>query len=320
MTAQPFARSELPILVAGATGAIGREVVRALLERGAPVRVFVRSPGKVAALPESVERVSGTLEDPQAVARALRGVRAAFFVSPHDEAEERMAGNFVRACEREGVRLVFAGVHADGAHRASRLFQRTLYRLLFPHYSPKMRIAERVRTSRTNPVLLIPGNYYQNDELCLEQIRSGHYPLPLRLISRVDTRDVGDAAARALLDPGVPSGAYALVGPESLGGEATAANWAAALGRPVRYAPDLDLTDRLLEEAYGGRKALDFQKTYRLLARFAMRTNEAQVRQTAWLLGRAPRTHAEYTRDVAAGWKDVTVPVLRRPEVGHLAL
>jgi uncharacterized protein YbjT (DUF2867 family) len=44
MTVQRFTIPTKPILVVGATGAIGSEVVRALLEHGAPVRVFVRSP------------------------------------------------------------------------------------------------------------------------------------------------------------------------------------------------------------------------------------------------------------------------------------
>jgi uncharacterized protein YbjT (DUF2867 family) len=301
MATQTFKLPERPLLVAGATGAIGSAVVRALLERGAPVRVFVRSAEKVAELPEGVERVVGSLEDPAAVERAFRGVHAAFFVSPHDDAEERIAENFVSACEREGVRLVFAGVDADGANRLTRFLQGTIFALMLPHYKPKLRIAQRIRTSRTNPVVLIPGNYYQNDEICREQILAGTYPLPLRLIPRVDTRDVGDAAARALLDPDVPSGGYPLVG-ESLSGEQTAANWSAALGRAVRYQPDIALTDELLERYYGGRKAIDFQKTYRLLAKFAAKTKSREVRQTAFLLGKPPRSHAEYARDMAVHW------------------
>ena len=108
-----------PVLVVGATGAVGSQVVRALLERGAPVRVFVRSPEKVRDLPPEVERAPGTLEDREAVARALRGVHAAFYVSPHDEREEEFAADFASACEREGVRLVLSGVHADGRNRLS---------------------------------------------------------------------------------------------------------------------------------------------------------------------------------------------------------
>ncbi|HSL82483.1 MAG TPA: NmrA family NAD(P)-binding protein, partial [Thermoanaerobaculia bacterium] len=224
-----------PVLVAGATGAIGSEVVQALLERGAPLRVFVRSKEKVAHLPAEVKRVEGCMEDREAIGRALRGVQAAFFVSPHDPAEERLAENFLGACEAAGVRLVFSGVHAGGRNRLVRLLHRFLFGLLLPHYRPKLRIGERVRTSRTRAVVLVPANYFQTDEICMAALLGGEYPLSLRQFPRVDARDVGEAAARALLDPTVPPGAYTLVGPASLTGEVVAANWTAALGHPVRY-------------------------------------------------------------------------------------
>lgn len=298
-----FAVPNKPVLVAGATGAVGQEVVRALLEQGAPVRVFVRTPAKVTALPDSVERFVGDMSDREAVERAVRGVHAVFFVTPHDDAEEQIAEYFVTACSREGVRVVYAGVHADGANRAARLLQRLLFGLMMPHYKAKLRIAERVRTSQANPVVLAPGNYYQNDEVCREQILTGTYPMPLRLFPRVDTRDVGDAAARALLDPSVKSGAYSLFGPESMSGEQIAANWSAALGREIRYTADVPLTDSLLERAYGGRKALDFQKTYRLTAKFVLKTTPAQVQQSVSLIGRQPRSHADYVHDMLPAWQ-----------------
>lgn len=184
----------------------------------------------------------------------------------------------------------------------ARFLQRLLFGLLMPHYKAKLRIAERVRTSRANPVVLAPGNYYQNDEICQEQILAGTYPMPLRLFPRVDTRDVGDAAARSLLDPSVKSGAYFLTCPESMSGEQIAANWTAALGREVRYQPNLTLTASLLEKAYGGRKALDFQKTYRLAEKFAMKVTPAQLQQTIYLLGRQPRSHADYVPDTLPEW------------------
>ena len=291
-----------PVLVIGATGAIGQEVVRALLEKDAPVRVFVRSAEKVAALPARVERVVGVLEDESAVLRACVGVHAVFYVSPHVDTEKANAETIVKASRKEGVRVVFAGVHVDGGTRASRFVQRLMYGMLMPHYVAKMRLAERLRTACAESVLLLPGNYFQNDEICREQILAGTYPLPLRLFPRVDTRDVGDAAVRGLLDRSVRPGAYSLMGPESLSGEQTAASWSAALGREVRYQPDLEITDRLLEACYGGRKALDFQKTYRLAAKFAMKTTPGQVEQATSLLGRPLRTHAEYAREMAAKW------------------
>ncbi|GGO31709.1 SDR family oxidoreductase [Deinococcus humi] len=303
-----------PILVVGASGAIGSQVVRALVARGARVRVLIRSLERGADLPPQVERVVGTLEDCQAIARAMRGVHAAFYVSPHDEREEQLAENFVRACELEGVRLVFSGVHADGKNRLSRLIQRTVFGLLMPHYKPKLRLAERVRTSRTNPVVLVPGNYFQMDEVSREELLAGRYPLPLGLVPRVDTRDVGEAAARALLDPSVPSGGYALVGPESLSGAQTAAHWSEALGQLVSYTPDLAVMDALFSRAYGARKALDCQKSYRMVGKVKVRTSPADLQQTTFLLGRPPRSHAEYAREVAALWRGaVPIPAAAYP-------
>ena len=298
-----FSRPTQPILVVGATGSIGSQVVRALLEHGAPVRVFVRSPQKVEHLPLNVEVAVGTLEDREAIARALHGVHAAFYVSPHDAAEEQLAKNFVSECERAGVRLVFSGVYADGRTRFVRWLQRTVFGVMLPHYRPKLRLAERIRTSRTGAVMLIPGNYFQMDEVCQEELLAGRYPLPLGVVSRVDTRDVGDAAARALLDPTVPPGDYTLTGPAGVDGEATAAHWAAALGRPVIYAPDIPETDAILARAYSGRKALDCQKTYRLTGRLKMPPSPAAIRQTEYLLGRAARSHADYARETAAAWR-----------------
>ncbi len=300
-----------PILVLGATGAIGREVVRALLDRGAPVRVLVRDPKKVAALPALVERLVGDLTDPSAFAQAMWGVHAAFFVVPHDAEEEQIAGDVISAANFAGVRVVFAGVHADGATRAARFVNRTVFGLMLPHYAAKLRISERVRRDCPGSTVLMPANYYQNDEICRDEILAGTLPLPLRGCPRVDTRDVGDAAARALLDPAHRPGAYSLVGPEALSGEETCSNWTAALGRPVRYAPSIDAADAALDRAYGGRKALDFQKTYRLLARITAKVTPAQLLQTTELLGRPPRSHAEYTRDVVASWR-VTPPVRAR--------
>lgn len=295
--------SNRPVLVVGATGAVGSQVTRALLERGASVRVFVRSLDKVRSLPDHVERVVGTLEDRDAIARALGGVRAAFYVSPHDAAEEQLAENFVSACERARTRLVFSGVHANGAHRLARFAMRALFGRLMPHYTPKLRIAERVRTSRTNAVVLIPGNYFQMDEVIRRELLAGRFIYPMGLVPRVDTRDIGDAAARALLDVSVASGAYSLAGPTSLTGEASAQAWSAALGRPVAYAPDLDAAAALFEQLYPGRKAVDFRESYRLLGRVSMKTSPRDVRETTFLLGRAPRDFASYAREMAAAWR-----------------
>lgn len=289
------------VLITGARGTVGREVVRAVLERGGRVRALVRTPDP-GALPAAVEQVAGDLGDPQAVARALVGVDAAFYLSPHDPDEERLAAIFVGACEANRTRLVFVGVHADGRTRLHRAAQRLMVRFLGgSHYAPKFRLSERVRRARTDAIVLMPSNFFQNDELVQAELLAGEYVLPLKGINRVDVRDLGDAAARALLDRSVTPGAYPVVGPASLSSAESAATWARVLGREVRDASaDLDRFEALVDERLAGKKRTDFVLTYRALARIALPTDPRQVAATTELLGRAPRSYDEYVRDEAA--------------------
>ncbi|HKU40649.1 MAG TPA: NmrA family NAD(P)-binding protein [Polyangiales bacterium] len=294
-----MANEKSTVLVVGATGTVGREVLRAAVRAGARVRALVRAAASANELASQVEVVVGDLRDEAAVQRALQGVRAAFYVSPHEPDEEALAERFIRACEASGARLVFGGVHIDAASRLGRWAKRALYSRIFPHYAPKFRLGERMRQSRANPVVLVPTNFFQNDELFLPEILAGHFVQGFeRPVNRIDVRDLGEAALRALLDDSVPSGAYAIVGPESLTGEACAAVWAQALGRPVRSAPEH--IDAAIERAMSGKKGRDFRASYQLLRRFELPTRPAELAQTAYLLGRQPTPYSAYVRDLAA--------------------
>src|SRR2546429_7308448 len=68
------------ILVTGATGNVGREVVNLLLDGGEKVVAVTRNPAK-AALPDGAHVVGGDPSRPQTLMPALRGVEAVF-ISP----------------------------------------------------------------------------------------------------------------------------------------------------------------------------------------------------------------------------------------------
>ncbi|MEU4443769.1 NAD(P)H-binding protein [Actinosynnema sp. NPDC050801] len=70
----------MPVLVTGATGTVGRCVVRRLLDAGESVRALTRDPAR-ARLPASVEVVAGDFTDPSSLRAALRGVRRVHLVS-----------------------------------------------------------------------------------------------------------------------------------------------------------------------------------------------------------------------------------------------
>jgi uncharacterized protein YbjT (DUF2867 family) len=77
---QSMADTDLrPILVVGATGRVGRNVVRQLLDRGVAVRALTRRP-EIARLPADVDVVAGDLTAPASLAAGLRDARAVFLL------------------------------------------------------------------------------------------------------------------------------------------------------------------------------------------------------------------------------------------------
>ena len=110
------------IAVTGATGYIGGRLVPRLLDSGYPVRCLVRSPGKLqdrewAADPRAEIRQVG-LEDAEAVAAALTGCHAAFYLvhsmvssgAAYAEHDRELALTFAQAARRAGVeRIIYLG-------------------------------------------------------------------------------------------------------------------------------------------------------------------------------------------------------------------
>ena len=70
----------MKILVTGATGTVGSEVVKALLQRGADVRALTRKQHRPGTFPGAVEIALGDLSDPVSVAEAIKGVDKLFLL------------------------------------------------------------------------------------------------------------------------------------------------------------------------------------------------------------------------------------------------
>lgn len=307
------------LLVVGSTGTVGAEVVRALVERGARVRTLVRAAAApmARATRAGVDAFAGDLSDAASLARALDGVDGAFFVTPHGPGEAALGDGFVAACEAAGVRrVVFSGAYRlHAANRVGDALLRRLTGFIGPHYRGKLAVEARVRRGACEAVVLLPSNFFQNDTLFLGEIAGGTYPQPLgrRGVNRVDCRDIGDAAARALLDDAVAPGLYPLVGASAYSGEACAAAWSAAIGRPVRYAgDDLATWASTVGDRMPAPKRADFAKTYRLLQRWGVPTSARALAATTALLGRPPRSFESWVAETSA-------TLGRRPHVAPAA-
>ena len=96
------------ILVTGATGSNGTELLKLLSARGVPARAMVRSTdkaGAVAKLP-GVEIVAGDFDDDASLDRALHGVERAFLLTNSTDRAEARQMSFVAATKRGGVRHI----------------------------------------------------------------------------------------------------------------------------------------------------------------------------------------------------------------------
>lgn len=301
-TTSPRPSGRPDILVIGGTGSMGREVLAALRRRNVTARAFVRDPARLATL-DGVEVCLGDLRDGDSLRRAVDGARAVFAMSPHEADEVDLARAVVDACEQAGARLVFAGVHITSRTRPGAWVLRKIYGRIMPKYRGKMALAAAIERSGTDPVILVPSNFMQNDEVLLDEILHGRFvhPCSPKGLNRVDLRDVGEIAATALVDPAFPGGAYNLVGPRSLSGPQCAQIWTEALGTEVRYVGDDDtVLEAALMTHLSGQRRDDWLSSLHLLRSFEVKTNPKDLATTTRLLGRPPTDFAHYVQRVSA--------------------
>ncbi len=282
-------------LVLGGTGLVGSHVVEGLLKRGEDVRVMTRSPEKAAALPDGVVGVVGNLRNPETYGPVFRDFDNLFLLNLVTEAElqEGLAA-FTEARRAGAKRIVYLSVqHADrGPH--------------VPHFGAKWVIEEAIKASGIPYIILRPSNFYQNDFFFRQAILDyGVYPQPIgdKGLSRVDVRDIGVAAVRALTGEIPENRTYNLVGPDVLTGEDTARIYSEVLGREVRYGgDDLAAWYQQAKTMLPPTMAYDFRIMYELFQAEGLIASDTDLEETETAVGRPPIRFADFAREVGASW------------------
>ncbi len=215
------------ILLAGASGTIGRRLAMELKIRRARLRALTRDPARARDLIGPAEFAAGDLAVPETLPAAFRGVEAAFLASAlHPDLPERETA-FLRAAAAAGVKRVVLvsvlGAAADAPFSAGRWHfeaEEELRRLGLPH------------------AVLRPAPLHQGLLDSAATIRGGAYAAALgeTAVPWVDARDAAAAAAAALCGE-LEDGIYELAGPAPLTGAEVAAVFSRVLERPVSYAP-----------------------------------------------------------------------------------
>jgi uncharacterized protein YbjT (DUF2867 family) len=231
-----FARSDARayrrnmILVTGATGKVGSDLVHELTSRAEPVRALVRDPEKAArTLPPEVELVRGDLGDAGSIAAALEGADRLFLLSPPTDNMLDLERIVIDAVVAAGGVPHLVKLSAIGADAASRHF------ITHAHG-----VAEAaIRDARIPFTFLRPNFFLQNLLGSAASIKSQgaiYQPGANERASHIDTRDIAAVAAAVLTDPARHIGqAYTLTGPESLTFQQVADILTRVTGKPVKY-------------------------------------------------------------------------------------
>jgi len=278
------------IVVIGGTGTVGSLTVQELLKRGAEVRVMTRSANRIASLPSGVEGVIGSMLQPESLPAVFAGVDRLFLITPLDRDETAQGIDAVDAAVASGIRrIVYLSVHqADKA-------------LTIPHFVSKLPIEGVIRESGVEHAILRPNNFYQNDLAVLGAIRAGVYPQPSGSVGmhRVDARDIAEAAAITLTQPGHSGKTYSVVGPRAWTGAEIAGMLGKHLDKPVLYVgEDLKGWAAQMRAFMPGWMVRDLEIMFQHFLKNGLLATKAEIDELTVLLGHAPRTYEAFIKEV----------------------
>jgi uncharacterized protein YbjT (DUF2867 family) len=242
------------ILLTGATGTVGRELLPLLLSSGREVRALVREPRRLGSERVSVQIVLGDMTDPFSIRHAMRGIDTVIHLAAtiHDQPRgsiEELNGlgtiRLLRAAERAGVErfLFFSAIGATP-------FQRT-------RYFRSKAIAERaVLSAPLDSTVFAPSIIYRPGDpriTLLERLaalpvvpvagsgQAGYQPIWARDVARcvLAALDSGATRRKATRAADGRRRRYELAGPETLSYDDIVERVMASLGRsrPILHLP-----------------------------------------------------------------------------------
>ena len=215
------------ILVTGATGTVGSEVVRQLVQGGHRVRALVRDLAKASKFGAEVEVVKGDFSKPETLTAAFVGVDKAYVLLPAIGPEfPELEGNAFNAAKKAGVKHVvkqssfvmedfMAGTPFAEWHGASEKRLRALgvaWTILRPHFFDSNLIEFGIMPR---------GGLF--------------FPAGDGKDAPIDPRDIAAVAVKVLTTPGHEGKIYELTGPALLSFAEVVQKVADITGKPLKY-------------------------------------------------------------------------------------
>lgn len=282
----------------GASGKIGRELVRRLAERGQTVRAVSRRAAGGEKLP-GVEWVAADLAQPEGLAATFDGAERLFLLTGNSEDMVRLQKNAMDAARRTGLKQVVK-LSALGATDHSKSV------IALWHYN----VERAVRESGLAWTFLRPHAFMDNlldqrenilhDGVVYSASGEGRVPL-------IDARDIAAAAAVTLTEPGHDGKIYTLTGPQAVSYREVTEILSRVLGRPLRYVAETD------DQAWVRLRRAG-TPTWQVAALLSISSYQRQGGLTEkltttvqQLIGRPPHTFEQFARHRAAAFGGLTL-------------
>ena len=279
------------ILITGASGNVGKEVLKQTAQTGVRLRAAFQSLSK-ASVPSGVEAVMVDYNQPETLREALKGVDRVFLVGPPTAQLPALERRAMDVIKQSGVQLVVK-LSAMGGRDA-----------IFPRQHAESE--DYIRSCGISCVVLRPNGFMQNmvnyNAASINTQNAFYGTEGDGRVSQIDIRDVAAVALKALTEDGHAGKAYTLTGPEALTNDEIARILSETTGRKIQY---INLLPAQLREAlltagvpeWNADALLDLQRLYREGKAAAVTQDVEQI------LGRKPVSFAQFARDYRSAFE-----------------
>jgi len=218
------------IFLTGATGKIGGETARQLVQKGASLRALVRDEAKAAGLKAAgVELVVGDIADADTVRQGIEGAEKAFLLLPNGEYQEAYEKQFTDLAVAAGVKHLVKMSSMEAVADAKTPIPRA-------HWAAE----EYIRASGLDWTMVKPNFFMQNllaSAGTIKEQRKFFLPMGDGTTGMADGRDIGAVCAEVLTGEGHAGQSYEITGPEVLSFYNVADRFSEVLGEKVEYVP-----------------------------------------------------------------------------------
>ena len=281
------------ILITGANGNVGREVVKQALSIGLTIRASFQSPETAAKAPAGIDGVVMDYTKPETIRPALQGVEKIFLVGPPTHDLSALEARFIKEVRASGRKHIVK-LSALGGHGS-----------IFP--SRHRESEENIEASGLPYTFLRPNGFMQNlvnyNTATIRSVDAFFGCQGNGAVGVIDIRDIAAAAVLVLAASGHEGKSYELTGGEALTNGQIAEKISQVAGRKINYfdLPPADFKKAILSAGtpeWCVEAMLDLQRFYR--DGKASRTTDDVER----LLARPPITFDQFARDYAFAFRE----------------